>query len=224
MTKTGMGGEFQGLARIALALILVLIDAVALEGQQDRTTLAKPSARQTLVQFEESAKSGSASLSWMLRHPEKYSRATLDSVVDGLERLALESKSDLVSSSAAAALASAGSTDRPLPGSLQRTLAVYKRSGSGLVRRVVLGLMYNQHDRAGAIVFLKSVASQDPARPDFADAPLEAVSTLSYMGLQGRIALSELRSQGVLRDPAAKGFVDWYFAPRSGRMKLKPPT
>jgi len=76
---------------------------------------------------------------------------------------------------------------------------------------MILGSLYSQKEREAAISFLKQVASQDEDHQDFPEASLEAVSTLSYMGADGRAALVDLRSRGAFRDPAARGWADWYF-------------
>jgi hypothetical protein len=167
-------------------------------------------AQQLLTSFENRAETGPASLGTLLRRPELYNKKVIDSVVVGLEKLALTSSSPSVRSNAAWNLAVAGSAKMSDPGVLDRLTRVYQRSHDELVRRSILGRMYQQQNKKGAIQFLMKVASQAPDQLGYEEAALEAVSGLSYMGDEGRAALLELKNSGRLKDPSAIGFANWF--------------
>lgn len=202
------------------SLCIAFISAVAfltvkeLCAQTSQPTLKLKSVPEMLTRSEESAKAsgfGGTLLSQLLRNANKYPRSTLDSVATGLEAIALKSRNEKARAWAAGELARGGTSDQPQPGLLDRTLRVYRGSGDGLVRHTIVAYMANQHERAKAIAFLKSVASESPRQQDFIQASLSAVSALGNMGSEGRAALIELRDVGALRDPSALGFVNWYF-------------
>lgn len=170
------------------------------------------SARQTLLVFERGARTGSASLALMMRHPEKYPQPRLDSIIEGLESLALKSKSSEVRIAAANSLSAAGTVSNPNTTIIARQIKVFTLSQDELARRIILGRMSMQTDRVSAISFLKAIASKEAAHQDYEGASLEAVSTLSYMGSIGRTALSDLRARRLVKESSAKGFIEWYFS------------
>jgi hypothetical protein len=167
--------------------------------------------KQLLSSFEKRAHSGSASLGSVVRHPELYTTAQFDSLIGGLERLALVSESALVRGEAARNIAAAGSAEYSEPRIIHRLIALYEKSDDELVKRSILARMYQQKDRRAAIVFLKGVASKSIEKQDYPDASFEAASNLTHMGDEGVNALAELRRTGQLRDPEARGFVEWFF-------------
>jgi len=194
---------------LTLALLILPLKA----GGQGTSRIAPPTkgAHEVLAIFEKNAQIG---LSYappdIVRHPENYPRARVDSVIDGLERLALSADPQFVGSSAAAALTIAGAAESALPGIFGRVLSVYRRSSSAVVRGMILQCMYYENDRGRAIAFLKSVAAQDPANRDFDGAPFMAAMALREMAEDGRVALTDLRDKNLLRDPRTIGFVKWY--------------
>lgn len=167
-------------------------------------------AHEVLAIFEKRAKSGEGDAPDQVLYPKQYPRVRVDSVIDGLERLALTAESEDVARSAAAAVASAGATKRGMSGILDRTLRIYKHSSSLRVRATIVHFMRDQGDRDRAIAFLRSVAAQDSEQQDFDGAPFLAAMALSEMGVEGRSVLSELRQKRLLRDERTAGFVDWF--------------
>jgi hypothetical protein len=171
------------------------------------------SARAWLAHFEKMAKRGAGGDGAdIVLHPGFYPRARVDSVIDGLERIALASGSQFVRGQAVAALSMAGSDDAPIPGVFERAINIYNRSDSHQVRGMIIGYMSHQRDRAKALSFLRSVAMEDPEQTD--DLPFLAVNTLSEMGNGGRVTLVELLDNELLRDPKSIGFVKWFLGRR----------
>jgi hypothetical protein len=70
--------------------------------------------------------------------------------------------------------------------------------------------MPKQQDRAGALAFLKSVATQSGTQRDYEYAPFHAAEALSHMSGDGRAALIELRNKKLIRDPKTLGFVHYF--------------
>lgn len=203
------------------ACILVLLAAVVgtgishVEAQvPSKTRLVPKGAREALAIFEERVRLGQRSAPDQVRSPEEYPRNRVDSVVNGLETLALSARSENLATSAAAALGLAGAAKRGIPGVFDRMVRVYRSSSSDAVRAMIIHYMYDQSDRRVAIGFLKSIASQDPAHQDFDGGQFIAAMVLSEMGTDGRTALVELHDQHLLRDHRTDGFVDWYLRNR----------
>ena len=161
-----------------------------------------------IADYENSESVGLSSIMWDVHG---YSRARIDSLLDGIERLVSTAKFPATRASAAFALGNAASAGKPVPGVFDRLVGLYSRSSDELVKRAVVWTMADQRERVRAIAFLKSVATEKPDQEDFTQASVSAVSTLSRMGAVGRSALLELRDAGAIHDPRASGFVNWYF-------------
>jgi hypothetical protein len=194
-----------------LALCCVHVTAGAQEQREERGAV---SASLILQQFERDGTTHQNSLLAIVGYPERHGRAKVDSVLDGLEQLALTSTSELVRMRAAGNLAMAGASERPVPGALQRTTRVYQSSNDPRVRRQILGLMVFQKDRNGAIDVLKAVVIQARGEEDFPEAQSWAASALHWMGKEAAAALVELRDKGAIEDPVARGMVDYYYPGR----------
>jgi len=190
-------------------LLFPLGSAAAQANREPRQTLR---VREMLSLSEAGGTSSGAAA--ILQQRKKYPPAKIDSLVGGLERLAITAATPIARMSAAGALANAGAGEDPLPGAFDRIVAVYRRSGEDLVRRIILSNMSIQHDKERAIAFLKVVAGEPPDSQDFTSASLSAVSKLGSMGDPGLAALAQLRESGALRDGKARGYVEWYFRER----------
>jgi hypothetical protein len=171
-------------------------------------------AHQTLTSFETRLKAHQPTATPdQIVNPKSYPRSQVDSVVDGLVFLALNSESDHVKQMAATSLAKGASIQRPIPGIFGRMLDVYSRSPDNhIVHIAIIHSMQGQRDRARALAFLKAVALTrgDPNPVDGSGDPVWAVETLSLMGATGRAALIELRDLNQFRNPGAAGYVRWF--------------
>jgi hypothetical protein len=206
-----MAYPFEIVPKVAMTAAFLIVPTFLVAQPSGQQPQRSESAQEILAKLElDAVRNGQSSVSWLVRHPEKYARQKLDSVLDGLEKLALTAESEFVRGSAAASLASAGTADNPLPNVLERIIAVYRRADDPLVRRMILGRMNIQKDRSRAIAFLRTVATESSANEDYEDASWEAVSMLNLMGSEGRAVLIDLRDKGALRTPKARGAVDYY--------------
>jgi hypothetical protein len=197
--------------------IVWLVPMIAHGQALSKPSTAPKGATEVLANFEKRAKSGDGTVLQIILHPEEYPRARVDSVIDGLEKLALSVESELVRTEAAGALGMAGSAKKALPGVFNRELRVYRNSTSRTVRAMIVHHMWDQSERDRAIAFLKSIAVQDSDREDFSGAPFLASMSLSEMGADGRSALAELGEKRLLRDARTAGFVDWFLDRQSSR-------
>ena len=199
--------------KLRAAISLGMLFASALLAQTPQPHVMAKNVSEMLARSEESAKTkgfGGVVFSQMLQQANQYPSATLDSVVGGLERIAMTSPDQRARAWAAMELASGGSSETSKLGIIDHALSLYNRSSDKLVRSMIVGQMANQREKGKAISFLKLIASQSPRRQDFPQASLSAVSTLSHMGTPARAALIDLRHARRMTDPAAIGFVNWF--------------
>jgi hypothetical protein len=133
-----------------------------------------------------------------------YPPADLETLLRGLEHLALAGTSPRFRAEAALALAIPGSRRavHPIRKTFARLGRVYRRSSDPLVRSVLIAAMGNLVDPSEAAISLERVAKQDPA--DFAGAQGKAVQSLLRMGEEGRVVLKRLHETGAVRDPETK--------------------
>jgi hypothetical protein len=198
---------------LSLAAMVLCIGSSELCAQvRSEVRIASRGAPEVVASFETMARSGRRRMPDEVRNPAKYSRARVDSVLDGFEPIALGANSPSMGAWAASVLMRAGSADQPAPRAFDRAFKVYQRSNQTAVRAMVLGFTSDQKDRARAIAFLKSVATQDTRNQDFEGAAQTAAEGLSVMGKEGRAALVDLRDRKLLRDARTRAFVRWFLS------------
>ena len=188
-----------------------LIAPIACAAQTGSITTQKMGAREVLTRVEQRARSGGFAVPDVVKNPENYPRSTVDSVVQGLENLALGKEPESVRSGAAVALASAGSDKHIIAGVFDRKVQVYRKSTNNMVRGMIIAYIGEGQERGRAIEFLKSVATED-APPGFDQAPYLAAHALVNFGVPGIAALRELDARGIVRDAKTSGFVKWILA------------
>lgn len=181
---------------------------------QDRP--AKGSAAAVLARFERAYRTDSATtdangqLRTLLWSGDRSRPAFTDSLLSGLENLALKSEDRDIRVNATTTLASAGyQVDHPVPNVFDRVARIYRSTDDWSVRMHIILSSSWMAERSKAIRLLKSVAAQHGTSRDYEDAPWHAVGSLHKMGAEGRVALRDLQRQGTVRDPKAQGFVQW---------------
>lgn len=122
--------------------------------------------------------------------------ARTDSLLDGLERLALAGSNEYVRQSAASTILF---SVPERPGTAARLLRIYRRSPDPLVRSTIASASIRLRERALLIPLLKELATQDESNEDFTEASWVAVSVLLHMDEEGRQALRELHASGRAR-------------------------
>jgi hypothetical protein len=152
----------------------------------------------------------SSVITYIFVHRADYPPATVHSVIDGLERLALENGNGNVRHSSVRHLSLAGrfSDARPEPGLLSRLKRIYARTSDPELRAVIVMTMGQIAERGEAVAFLEAVAKQDPASEDFPNAALWALRTLPGMGDEGRAALKSLHDSKAVRHSEARHSLD----------------
>lgn len=204
--------------RLSAPLLGLLASACIASAQGSGGLQPGGSVTAALNRFEQDAAAphavSSVGWNWSLRlvsRRDPSDSAVVDSVLDGMERLARSAANDRVRARAASFLAVAGkaeSNHRPV---LPRLIRLYRTSADPVVRVSVIRGMQGQQPEANALAFLKQVATSTPAsaHPEFGDEPWEAVTMLAHMGGAGQTALRELRSSATVSDGKARGYLDY---------------
>jgi hypothetical protein len=148
----------------------------------------------------------SSAITYILMHRADYPPATVRSLIDGLEHLALENGNGNVRHSSVRHLSLAGrfSDERPEPGIVARLKRIYARTSDPKVRLGVVTSMGGLAERKEAIAFLDRVARQDPASEEFPNAGLWALRVLPGMGEEGRAELKKLHESNAVKHPEAR--------------------
>ncbi|HET7462277.1 MAG TPA: hypothetical protein VFJ82_13575 [Longimicrobium sp.] len=145
--------------------------------------------------------------------------ARQDSLLDGLERLALDRGTNIdVRRSSVLVLATAGevrSGYAPLPGVMRRLARIYRAQplvDPSMLRAMIRAALPMQNERASAIALLREAASEpddrgpDPVHGYFTvgEPRTDALAQLALMGEQGRAALEAMHRRGEARSPQAR--------------------
>ena len=153
----------------------------------------------------------------VLSETDRYGlRDRVDPVLDGLEKLAMSSRSPNVRLHAVSWLAASGETGglgtglkrMDIPARLAR---VYQANqAASLIVRGVLQRMAFQANVPESVNFLRDVAQVDRPEDRGSDepAPYFAIEELSKMGEPGRNALRVLHAQGLVRNQGAKAHLE----------------
>lgn len=203
------------LERIALQVAFVIIGIVMPTAcvAQARPTIVHSNAQEVLTQFQQQARTGITGVPDVLEHPENYPRARHDSVIAGLEKLAVNSDEERVRGQAAMILAEVATNKEEDPGLFERVARLYATSNSHLVRVSVVHYIVKGKDSTRGIEFLKSILTS-PAPRDFDVGPYLAAQELSFMGAEGRAVLTELNAKGAIIDSQARGYTQWFLTNR----------
>lgn len=152
-----------------------------------------------------------AGIGAVLRHADRLPVAMIDSVLDGLQRLALTSPRPEVRTHAVGLLATAGK-HWPKARSLQagnRLAAIYRGTSDPDLKALLVGLSLAWLAEPGpALPVLRDVATQAESRQDFPEASVWAVESLARMGDPGRAVLRDLHRRGAVRSVAARSRLD----------------
>lgn len=133
-----------------------------------------------------------------------YPAADLESLMRGLEELAVTGNPPRLRADAAIRLSIPGSKRavHPIPGIFARLERVYRRSTDPLTRSVLISVMGESTERQSAAEFLERIAKQEPA--DFAESQYKAIQSLRRLDEEGRVVLKRLHETQVVREPKAK--------------------
>ena len=153
----------------------------------------------------------------ILELPDSY-LARKDSLLDGLQHLALTNEDEDVRRRAAGWIAFAGESGRrspPVAGVFLRLVRIYRASDAS-VRLTVRNRLPLQADRKAAAAFLRSLAAEPDTTtrfgPEgyfaFGDPRAEALARLAEMGEEGRAVLQAMHRSGEARSPQARIILD----------------
>lgn len=211
---------------IALLPLFFASSSVAAQSRRDRTN--SPSAQQILESFERVWRGERGSLNPMssvLTDPSSFPAAKVDSLLNGLEMLAMSASEQRVQIMALSWLAGAGrgGVSPVIPGIAGRLARVYDRAASVQVRRSALRQLGSQADQESAARILRNIAQQDSASQRAPNAAHDAIWGLTELGAPGTAVLRDLHSRRLLRDPEARSAIQqvarqrgWQRVPRNG--------
>jgi hypothetical protein len=194
---------------VSLGLLLLaeaLLAAPSVNAQRPHHISSTPA--QLLAAFvrahETSEPNAGYDLTRVLGDHTNYPAGDVESLLRGLEQLALKGASSRLRAEAALNVALPGSrrSARPIPGILGRLQGIYHSSSDRLVRSVIVAAMAEQAERPQALAFLERLAVQE--RGDFPGSASQALGTLVAMDEEGRTVLRRLHKTGSVRDPKAR--------------------
>jgi len=141
----------------------------------------------------------STAITHILTHHTDYPPADVESLLQGLEEIALTGALSSLRAESAFRLSIPGSRRalHPIPGAFPRLARVYRESSDVLVRRMVVNVMGDLTDRGEAAAFLERVASEEPP----GGIAGRALASLLTMGDEGRLVLKRLHETKAVRDP-----------------------
>lgn len=209
-------------APLAVALLVIGFAVVPVRPAAGQPGLCRPgdcSVSRVLAQFEEDIRlhgSYRGGYVWALRimtQQDSFTSAARDSLLAGLEELALGAADPNVRHRASTVLSLAGEPDsgKPLPGIVARLERVYRQTQDDLVRWNIRARAPLQADRRAAAAFLCSlaVAPMPPPRAfDERDAATDALEQLARMGDVGRATLRQLHTGRTVRSEQARAYLE----------------
>lgn len=189
-------------------LIVAPLVTAALAATAAAAEAQQPSAGALLQRLEQAHRGRTAderpAVEAILEQASSAAPARVDSLLSGLQQLAVASDSRRVRTVAVTALATAGGEDRPAPaaGVVERLMEVYRTADDALIRAEALALVAHQADRAAAVQALRGVATQEPAELRADDAGRCAIWGLASMDAED--TLRELHRSGAVREAEAR--------------------
>ena len=208
-----------------LLMLLLLFGCAPLRAQAERADRARTwPVESVLARFEADIRahvvqSLGARVTYDIIYLPRVYAPRQDSLLDGLERLALTSENAKVRQEATAMIAFAGQVGRPtppLPGVLPRLLRIYRSNTQWLVRALIRDQMPEQVERRAAAAFLRSVAAEPDTSSgsgphgyfSHGDPRTEAVARLAEMGEEGRAVLQAMHRSREARSPQVRTLLD----------------
>jgi hypothetical protein len=152
-------------------------------------------------------------MSWVIRNLRNpVPKPRVDSLLNGLERLALTDGDERVRQAASSLFLMAGEQDTPHPvlGLVPRIGRIYRANpAGGIVRFTIRHHMPLQADRRAAATLLRSIAAELGSNPgpdvdDMGNPRIEALAGLRQMGAEGRAALQAMHRSGEARAPRVR--------------------
>jgi hypothetical protein len=138
----------------------------------------------------------------------------VDSLLAGLEKIAIESNEPSARGSAAGLIALAGANSGR--GIVNRLVRIYDKSGDAEVRFIIVRLMKTQRERRDGLSFLRRVAlepsTQSPSHPPRGDdlsLQKAALQSLMLMGSEGKQMVQSLYADKLVKDWSARAYLDY---------------
>jgi hypothetical protein len=98
---------------------------------------------------------------------------------------------------------------RPVPGTVAKLTAIYRRATDEAVQLVILRALTRQAEVTKAVEFLTEISESGSAQDHHTVLPpVHALQSLSLMGERGRAALQRLSREGRVRSPPARDYLN----------------
>lgn len=133
--------------------------------------------------------------------PGKYSAATVEQAVDGLEELAVLSPDIDVRRAAIVLIGYLGAHPKAAVPTIDRLARIYEANSSVRVARSIVDIVGANTDSAGAAQLLGKIATRTDDDPYHPSIPARAVMKLQRLGKPGEAVLESLFKQEVVVDP-----------------------
>ena len=196
---------------IVVAAIAAVVTAFAPAGAQSLQPRTLPPVERMLRTFEEDTRAGrtmgpdgEAAVQYALMHMTQVEPAKLDSILAGLERIAIGSDARL---SRVRAVLQLG---RDSTG-FERMLRIYRASAAHPeVRDMVMSNVDRPKEPQQVeawITLLRGIVTEPADAEDFPDAPFEAMRQLYALGAPGIAALRDLHTRGTARNPQVRALL-----------------
>jgi hypothetical protein len=142
----------------------------------------------------------------LFTHLDSASSAQVDSVLTGLQQLAISTTNEATGVAMVTLLASASSRDKShaLPSIPDRLGEIYAGAATRGARWTALHRLPFQWDQVTASSILAEVAESSAAAQGYAGSARDAVVLLLELGSVGQTALVRLCRRGLVRDPEAR--------------------
>lgn len=203
---------------------LLLLGCAPLRAQAGQTTSTRTwGVDSMLARFEHDVHTnavqevGVAQIMRLLRDPGA-SGARRDSLLNGMERLALTGRTRDIRHAGALYLAVAGTFDMPTParGVVARLVRTYRVQDDPAVRLTIRNQLPLQVERPAAAAFLRAIAAEPDSSSgrgphgyfSHGDPRTEALARLAEMGEVGRAVLQAMHRSGEARSPQARITLD----------------
>lgn len=190
-------------ATVALNLLGAVLTAAPLASQTPHRVTRDPAEMLAAYVREHEALDrrfmAGGNLTYILLRHSTYPAAYVETLLRGLEDLALRSSATRLRSESVLLMAIVGShrVADPLPETYARLIRIYQGSQDGLVRLMVISAMGDLAVRSRAAAFLEGVAARYPLR--YVTEPDAAVQSLLRLGEEGRAVLKRLHETGAVQ-------------------------
>jgi hypothetical protein len=162
-------------------------------------------------------------LAMLWQDQDRYPAAQVDSLLDDLERLAIESPSANVQLAATQYFARAGfpQAREPRKDIARRLYRIYRSSSDKGMQENILLLLPRLAALEESLRILREIALQPPSERAYPEASGAAAGALVLMGEEGQAVVRDIYRRNLIRDPLTRRILE-YYAARDFRPPVSP--